>query len=456
MEHLPSTVLRAITITVLALFIPSGFASAGSVLGDTFQIRVLIDGVEIPSSSGVAGSGNLALCSAPGSSCTAGSQHDIQWIDGDTFRVDWFDTTAPGPARVVYEISGLDFVSAGAAEGVLGVFQQPSSLPPAARLAISYTRDSITLDYDGLSSTDAGDGDLGLFDVETSASLANTHDIEILEDGASVAMASHVRGQAGAFDIAPTLQNGQYLIEWLDDDSFRVDWFTDEIVDVVLDLTGLEFKNIAGRVGTIDSVVKGPSGFPNDPIVTVGASSITLSYLGMALSPNPESNDGDLRVFDVQATIPRADVYSVELQADAAVLGKATSARGAVDTYPLIDDYAISWVDDDTFEIDWFAGPIASLTWTLDFDGLTDASGVPQEITGVTKGDSGFDDDPTVGFTTDSITISYPSIIDPFSGDVRQFDIALPEPSVGAMLLFGTLAICGVHRRRARRPEGGH
>jgi hypothetical protein len=203
-------------------------------------------------------------------------------------------------------------------------------------------------------------------------------------------------------------------------------------------------------------VVKGPSGFPNDPIVTVGASSITLSYLGMALSPNPESNDGDLRVFDVQATIPGADVYSLELQADAAVLGKATSARGALDTYPLIDDYAIRWIDDDTFEIDWFAGPIASLTWTLDFHGLTDASGAPQEITGVTKADSGFDDDPTVGFTTDSITISYASIIDPFSGDVRQFDIALPEPSVGAMLLFGTLAICGIQRRRARHLEGGH
>jgi hypothetical protein len=365
--------------------------------------------------------------------------------------VDWFDTTNPGPGRVVYEISGLDFVSAGAAQGVLGVFQQPSGLPPAAKLAISYTRDSITLDYDGLSSTDAGDGDFVDFDVETSTNLANTYDIEIFEDAVSIATASHVRGRAGAFDMAPSLPDGQYSIEWLDDDTFQVDWFTDQIIDVVLDLTGLEFKNIAGKTGTIDSVVKGPSAFPNDPSVTVGPSSITLSYLGMALVPDPESNDGDLRTFDVETTIPGADVYTVELEADGAVLGKATSARGAVDGYPLVDDYALRWVDDDSFEIDWFAGPIGSLTWTLEFRALTDASGALREIIGVTKGSSGFDDDPTVSFTQDSITISYPSIIDPFSGDLRQFDIALPEPSLGVTLLLGALSVCGFQRRRSRR-----
>ena len=105
------------------------------------------------------------------------------------------------------------------------------------------------------------------------------------------------------------------------------------------------------------------------------------------------------------------------------------------------------WIDDDTFEVDWFATSIDDLTWTLRFRELEDSNGDPLEILGVTKGDSGFDDDPSVDFTFDSVTLSYSNIIDPESGDFRSFDLALPEPSLGSALLLGTLMLTRFRHR---------
>lgn len=86
-------------------------AQAGTASGDTISVRLLIDGSEISSASTVVGSGTLDLCAAAGSSCAPGSQHQIAWLDGDTFQVDWFDTGSPAAGQVVYELTGVDFVS---------------------------------------------------------------------------------------------------------------------------------------------------------------------------------------------------------------------------------------------------------------------------------------------------------------------------------------------------------
>jgi hypothetical protein len=439
--------LRFIT-TVLVLLVNVFGAStshAGTAAGDVFSIRVLVDGLEIASTSGVVGSGALDLCAAPGSNCAPGSQHGIDWIDGDTIEVDWFDATSDSTSKVVYEFTGVDFVSGATPEGILGVIQRPSSLPPADRLMISYTSNSITLDYANLATGEAADGDLGLFDIETDANLADAYGIEIFEDGFSIATATHVRGKAGEFNVVDS-----YFIEWLDEDSFRIDWFAVATTDVVFEITGLAFKNLAGETGTIENVIKGTSNFPADPTFSFDTDSITIRYLGLAPG---ESDDGDIRAFDVDTMVSPVDLYTLEIVEDSVALGKGTSARGAADTLALTSDYQLSWNDSDTFEIDWFSSASSDVVWAFEFPGITTSAGAPGMITNVIKGPSAFDDDPSVGFSDDSVTLTYDPIIDAGSGDFREFDLVVPEPSLSSALGFGVLAIAasGARKRKSVR-----
>ena len=78
----------------------------------------------------------------------------------------------------------------------------------------------------------------------------------------------------------------------------------------------------------------------------------------------------------------------------------------------------------------------------------------------MTKNASGFVDDPSVSFTEDSATLTYGSLADPFSGDLRQFDLQIvPEPSSSVLLLSGVFALRGGFRKRRLGPglrKGSH
>ena len=153
------------------------------------------------------------------------------------------------------------------------------------------------------------------------------------------------------------------------------------------------------------------------------------------------------------------DEFTATLSENGVILGTTNGVAGMVgdDAVP-IDELGVSasidWLDDDTFELDFF-GVGSLVTWSLTGLDLTEA-GSPVDIIGVSEFQADFGWSYTASVGADSITIVYPSLtgIAIGDGEVISFDVLtapIPEPSALLLLLTaaGGLLIAG--RSSSRR-----
>jgi hypothetical protein len=432
-------------VCLLSILAIASRGQAGTITGDTFAAKVTENGsTVVATGTSVAGApGGVDLCSLPGASCSAGTSFDVDWPAGiidDQLEFDWVNGTTPDITRLTLELTDLDFVDfAMQPERILGLSRPPSNFPPEDRLDVSFTADSITLDYVGLATGEPGDGDVQLFDIGTAAPPTDSYSIDVSEEAIPFATVPGVRGDTSTLTIVD-----DYRITWVDEDSFTIDWFASTVDDVVIVLNGIDLANYGGQPGAITGVVKGPSTLI-DPTVSFTANSVTLTYAGMAAG---ESEDGDFRTFDLQTNAPPTDFYTLMLSENAVLESTATSVRG-VEAFDFFDSYRITWLDADTFQVDWFASNVTDGNWVLRDLTFYDANGQLMEITNVVKGSSTFCVDPTVSFTATTITLDYSgmAIGDSECGDVREFDV-VPEAGGLVSLVAGSVLLVGLRKRR--------
>jgi hypothetical protein len=146
------------------------------------------------------------------------------------------------------------------------------------------------------------------------------------------------------------------------------------------------------------------------------------------------------------------DFYTAQVDEDDVFLASSEGLRAGL-PLNVVDDYFITWIDHDTFKLDWFASGVTRTVVTLDGLDMTTPEGTPTPISDVIKGDSSFCTDPVVSFDDDTIVLTYDEIApgDSECGDIRSFDIVtLPEPSGSLSLLAGIGMLVGLRKGRVR------
>jgi hypothetical protein len=138
---------------------------ASSVTGDNFTVEVSEELVPLAGSeSGVAGSAGGDVGVYPGN-----AQFEVDWIDGDTFKIDWFSGEGSDLQNLTITLKDLDFVHNGNPVDITGVTPLPLSQFDWPK-DVSFTANSITIVYPNLSNFEAGDGSIPSFDVITDVS----------------------------------------------------------------------------------------------------------------------------------------------------------------------------------------------------------------------------------------------------------------------------------------------
>jgi hypothetical protein len=168
------------------------------------------------------------------------------------------------------------------------------------------------------------------------------------------------------------------------------------------------------------------------------------SYLIVFPTVKDPGSANSMQIAEVQLGGEAAtDLYTARVDEDDVFLASSEGLRAGL-PLNVVDDYLITWIDHDTFQLDWFANVVTRTVVTLDGFDMTTAEGDPTPIIDVIKGDSGFCADPVVSFDDDTIVLTYDEIApgDSECGDVRSFDIVtVPEPSGSLSLLAGTLML---------------
>ncbi len=132
---------------------------------------------------------------------------------------------------------------------------------------------------------------------------------------------------------------------------------------------------------------------------------------------------------------PAGDVFTLSVSESGFLIGSDNGVIGV--SGARVEDGQVNWLDDDTFELDFFAnGEQVDLTFVI--------SGIDREVAGVTQtGTPLFGWDYDLSFDTSSITIVYPFLdgMQAGDGDIVTFDVefaVLPDlicdagPSEGA------------------------
>ena len=163
-----------------ALFATTGAHAASSVLGDTFQVDAVIDGVSGGPFSGIAG----ALGDDVSGTFDSGlSEYTIyvNWFDHDSFDLRFEATNASDLYGMSFSLSGLDFKDGAQARGIVGAAFNPNengylgymydpvsnpsgvTRPPDPILA--FTSNSVTATFDFFPRQLVGDQPTMRFDV---------------------------------------------------------------------------------------------------------------------------------------------------------------------------------------------------------------------------------------------------------------------------------------------------
>lgn len=129
------------TILIAGLFTAS-LSVASTILGDNFTVTVSEESVPLSGSdSGVAGSvGKDINCFSCGVSIS------VDWIDGDTFKLDFYSGEATDLQNLQITLADLDFVHNGVPVDIIGVTALPLNDFNWAK-DVSFTANSITIGY---------------------------------------------------------------------------------------------------------------------------------------------------------------------------------------------------------------------------------------------------------------------------------------------------------------------
>ena len=157
--------MRHLTMTLTATafgFFAATSAHAGVITGDEFGLTVSEDGVQLDQQTGVAG------VAGPDIESGALSLVEINWLDGDTFELDFFGN---GPlTNLVFQLTDLDFVTGMMDEDIVGL-----NLVSAAfgfDVDLAFTANTITITFPFLDTIMAADGEILVIDVLTAASVS--------------------------------------------------------------------------------------------------------------------------------------------------------------------------------------------------------------------------------------------------------------------------------------------
>ena len=138
------------------------------------------------------------------------------------------------------------------------------------------------------------------------------------------------------------------------------------------------------------------------------------------------------------------DQFTATVSEGGMIIGSEMGIAGmAGDDVNPANDVTVEWLDEDTFEFDFFGYPDITLTLSsLDFL----RSGSPVDIVGVSEAQADFGWNYNLSFDAHSITIEYPSLTGNALGDgeIISFDVlTVPEPTsttlsfCAVVLLFG-------------------
>jgi hypothetical protein len=152
---------------LLATFMVAPVCFASSITGDTFTVTVSEDFVlPTESGSGVAGSPGIDVSVQP-----SFSVFDVDWLDEDTFNLDFFSGEGSDLENLTIALTGLDFVENGMPVDIIGVTPLPLREFDWPK-DVFFTANSITIVYPFLDPFEAGDGSQPSFDVMTTAAPA--------------------------------------------------------------------------------------------------------------------------------------------------------------------------------------------------------------------------------------------------------------------------------------------
>lgn len=152
------------TLIALALgalgFFTAMDARAGVITGDSFDLTVTENGIELDQQSGIAGA------MGPDIDSNALSQLTIDWLDGNTVELDFFGSSPL--TNLVIELSDLDFNTAGVDEDIIGLNIVSALFGFTVDLA--FTASTITIAFPALDTIMAADGEILVIQVLTAPS----------------------------------------------------------------------------------------------------------------------------------------------------------------------------------------------------------------------------------------------------------------------------------------------
>jgi hypothetical protein len=153
-------VISALILAAGLLTAPCSFAA--SITGDNFTVTVSEDfALPTVTGSGVAGSIGVDVALSPNFSV-----FKVDWIDDDTFQIDWFSGESSNLQNLTIALTDLNFIHLGLPVDIIGVTPLPPSNFNWAK-DVFFTANSITVVYPSLTNIEAADGSRPSFDVLT-------------------------------------------------------------------------------------------------------------------------------------------------------------------------------------------------------------------------------------------------------------------------------------------------
>lgn len=153
-------VISALMLAAGLLTAPYSFAA--SITGDNFTVTVSEGSSFISATgSGVAGAPGVDVALFPSSSI-----FNVDWIDGNTFQIDWFSGENAFLQNLTIALTDLNFTHLGLPDDIVGVTPLPLADFDWPK-TVSFTANSITVVYPDLTNIQAADGSRPSFDVIT-------------------------------------------------------------------------------------------------------------------------------------------------------------------------------------------------------------------------------------------------------------------------------------------------